>query len=124
MFSLYINMGFAKKFGAKVRSASKFGHKALKSVGFGVKKVAHFGGKVAKQVEKLASVAGKIAVVTGQPELAGLAGAVGVAAKTAEGVAGIAERGGGGLEKIGKRQYRDGFGDVASSAKGAQDMFR
>jgi hypothetical protein len=117
-------MGFAKKFGAKVRSLSKFGHKAAKSVGFGVKKAAHFGGKVARKVEQLAKIAGKVAVVTGQPELAGLAGAVGAAAKTAEGVAGIAERGGGGLEKIGKKQYRDGFGDVASSVKGAQEMFR
>jgi len=117
-------MGFSKKFGAKVRSLSKFGHKAAKSVGFGVKKAAHFGGKVAREVGKLAKVAGKVAVVTGQPELAELAGAVGAAAKTAQGVAGIVERGGSGLEKIGKKQYRDGFGEVASSAKGAQEMFR
>lgn len=118
-------MGFdKKKFGAKVRSLSKFGHKAAKSVGFGVKKAAHFGGKVAREVEKLAKVAGKVAVATGQPELVGLAGSVGAAAKTAQGVAGVAERGGAGLEKIGKKQYRDGFGDVASSAKGAQAMFK
>ncbi len=118
-------MGFsAKKFGAKVRSLSKFGHKAAKSVGFGVKKAAHFGGKVAREVEKMANLAGRAAVATGQPELVGLAGSVGAAAKTAAGVAGVVERGGAGLEKIGKKQYRDGFGEIASSAKGAQEMFR
>lgn len=108
-----------KKFGEKVSRAHKFGHKAAKSVGFGLKKGGRVVGRVADKVATVATLAAPAAAAV-NPVAGAAVESVAGAAATVGAAARIAQQAGAGLEKIGKKQYKDGFEDLQAAHKEAK----
>jgi hypothetical protein len=114
-------MGFVKKFGQKLSRAGKFGLKASKNIGFGIKSVAQSIAKYAPKVEQIAGVVEGAALATGFGPVAAAAQSVRSAAFAAERLAPTAAKIGGGLEKLGKKDI-GGVKDLFEGGREAMDF--
>lgn len=114
-------MGLFKRIGRKVR---KIGQKAIEQASIGARKVA----KTAKRAQPILAKAGEIATVagaiTGQPEITALAQGLGEASVVAGGVAKVAEKGRGGIEKLRSMDTaKQGVEEILGAGQEAYGMF-